>query len=310
MKNYYRIYLGKGNCYAEQGHKEGFIGVDFGFDFDLSKELQKAKGNWKKFNSLMIPKYLEMYPDKTKIGAGLACGMTHTVCDGLNKSDIVLVPDGDGEYYVGEVSGDYTFVPNEVIPHRRPVQWYSKRLNRDVLSEKLKNSMGSVGTISNISKHGEEIENLLNGLQKVEIISQNEEIEDATEFVLEKHLEDFLIANWENTDLGKHFDIYEVEGEMIGQQFPTDTGPIDILAISKDKKELLVVELKKGRTSDAVVGQIQRYMGYVQSELAEEDQTVKGVIIALKKDLRLERALSITQNIEFYKYEVKFRLIS
>ena len=40
----------------------------------------------------------------------------------------------------------------------------------------------------------------------------------------------------------------------------SDTGPIDILAISKDKKTLLVVELKKGRVSDNVVGQIQRYI--------------------------------------------------
>ena len=44
---------------------------------------------------------------------------------------------------------------------------------------------------------------------------------------------------------------------------------MDILAISKDKSELLVVELKKGRASDVVVGQIQRYMGFAQYELAE-----------------------------------------
>jgi len=35
------------------------------------------------------------------------------------------------------------------------------------------------------------------------------------------------------------------------------------------------VELKKGRASDVVVGQIQRYMGYVLQELAEEHQKVK-----------------------------------
>jgi restriction system protein len=80
------------------------------------------------------------------------------------------------------------------------------------------------------------------------------------------------------------------------------------LGLSKDKKELLVVELKKGRASDAVVGQIQRYMGYVQEELAEKNQKVRGVIIALEDDLRIQRALKVTQNIEFYRYEVSFRL--
>ena len=54
-----------------------------------------------------------------------------------------------------------------------------------------------------------------------------------------------------------------------------------------------VVELKKGRASDAVVGQLLRYMGYVKDELLEEDQMVKGIIIALTDDQRLKRALSL-----------------
>ena len=54
------------------------------------------------------------------------------------------------------------------------------------------------------------------------------------------------MQNWKSTELGKHYNIYEEDGEIVGQQYPSDTGPIDILAISsKDKKELLVVELKK-----------------------------------------------------------------
>ena len=87
-----------------------------------------------------------------------------------------------------------------------------------------------------------------------------------------------------------------------------DTGPIDILAISHDGSELLVVELKRGRVSDSVVGQIQRYMGYVQGELAEPGQSVRGVIIALEDDLRVRRALAVAPNIDFYRYEVNFKL--
>ena len=82
-----------------------------------------------------------------------------------------------------------------------------------------------------------------------------------------------------------------------------------MLAISKDKQELLVVELKRGRASDAVVGQIQRYMGYVQEEIAEDHQRVHGVIIALDDDKRIRRALQIAQGIDIYRYEVKFNLI-
>ena len=84
---------------------------------------------------------------------------------------------------------------------------------------------------------------------------------------------------------------------------------MDVLAISKDKSDLLVVELQKGRASDVVVGQIQRYMGFARYELAEVNQTVKGVIIGLESDLRLRRALSVIPNIKFYRYEVNFKLI-
>ena len=50
-------------------------------------------------------------------------------------------------------------------------------------------------------------------------------------------------------------------------------------------------------------------MGFVNEELLEDGQTVKGIIIALEDDLRLKRALSITNNIDFYRYEIEFKLI-
>lgn len=87
------------------------------------------------------------------------------------------------------------------------------------------------------------------------------------------------------------------------------TGPIDILAVSKDKKRLLVVELKKGRASDSVVGQVLRYMGFVQEELAEAGQVVQGVIIALEDDQRIKRALAMVPSIVFYRYQISFKLL-
>jgi restriction system protein len=75
------------------------------------------------------------------------------------------------------------------------------------------------------------------------------------------------------------------------------------------KKSLLVVELKRGRASDAVVGQILRYLGFVKDELAEEGQDVRGVVIALEDDLRLRRALSMTPSVEFFRYQASFKLV-
>jgi restriction system protein len=140
------------------------------------------------------------------------------------------------------------------------------------------------------------------------IFSRDREIEDATNFVMERHLEDFLVENWEQTELGAKYDIYTEDGEVVGQQYQTDTGPIDILAISKDKKVLLVVELKKGRATDSVVGQVLRYMGYMK-ELADKGQVVRGAIIALEDDPKMHRALSMVERVDFYRYEVQFRLL-
>ena len=140
------------------------------------------------------------------------------------------------------------------------------------------------------------------------IQSSDETIEDPSVFALEKHLEEFLIANWNSCELSQNYDLFEEDGEIIGQQYPTDTGFIDILAVSKDRREILVIELKKGRASDAVVGQIQRYMGYILDEVVEENQTVRGCIIALQEDLRIKRALRINPTIDFYRYEVSFKL--
>jgi restriction system protein len=57
------------------------------------------------------------------------------------------------------------------------------------------------------------------------------------------------------------------------------------------------------------VGQTLRYMGYVKEELAEEGQGVVGVIIALDDDQRIRRALAVVPNIQFYRYQVSFKLV-
>jgi len=297
--------LGAKSIHADECYKGNFIGADFGIKEDLSSKLPD---NWRDFNAMFIPIYLRDHPAKSRVSAGLSCGALWTVSKGINVGDIVLCPNGSGSYNVGEVLDTYSYHPGQILPHRRTVKWYTNLLDRAAMSDQLKNSAGSIGTVSDVTKYAEEIERLISGNRPPTLISTDQTVEDPAIFALEKHLEDFLIQNWKQTELGKHYDIFEEDGELRGQQYQSDTGPIDILAISKDKKELLVVELKKGRVSDSVVGQIQRYMGYVQEELAEEGQKVKGVIIALEDDLRIKRALAVTNNIEFYKYQVSFRL--
>lgn len=305
MKRYYRVMLGRRSVHAEACFAGSFIGTDFSIDEDLTHRLPD---DWRAFNAEFIPKFLERRPDRTRIGAGLACGALWTVSKGIKTGDTVLSPDGGGGYRVGEVLGDYVYQPGAILPHRRPMRWSTTSIDRADMSEALRNSTGSIGTVAHISHHAAEIERLASGLFTT-IVSTDPTAEDPSSFAMEKHLEDFLVQNWSQTELGRDYDIYQEDGEQVGQQYPTDTGPLDILAISKDKSRLLVVELKKGRASDAVVGQTLRYMGYVKDELAEDNQSVHGAIIALEDDQRIRRALSIVPNVAFYRYQISFRLV-
>lgn len=297
--------LGQKSVHAEECFTGNFIGTDFGINQDLTKKLPDE---WRVFNKEFIPIFLATHPNKTKIGAGLACGALWTVSKGIQKGDIVLCPDGMGKYRVGEVSGDYYYEASKILPHRRLVTWLNVAIDRVTMSEALRNSTGSIGTVSNITQHREELEKMFGGASAPKLISTDTSIEDPSSFALEEHLEDFLVKNWPHTEFGKDYDIYEEDGEK-AQQYQTDTGPLDILAISKDKKRLLVVELKKGRASDAVVGQTLRYMSFVQDELAEDGQEVLGVIIAHEDDQKIRRALSMIPKIVFYRYQVSFKLV-
>jgi restriction system protein len=291
--------LGRKSIHFESCFNGGFVGTDFDVHHNLSGRLPD---NWRDFNKEFIPIYLESNPNKSKITAGLACGAIWTVSKGMDQGDIVLCPDGAGQYRIGEISGVYNYANAEILPHRRSVRWLDISIERAAMSEKLQNSCGSIGTISNVSKYSAELERFIQGL----II---ETIEDSNSFALEKHLEDFLVKNWNSTELGKEYIIYEEDGEPSGQQYATDTGPIDILAISKDKKTLLVIELKKGKASDSVVGQILRYMDYVVEVIADPEQTVRGIVIALDDDKKLRRALARVSSVEFYSYKVDFKLV-
>lgn len=307
MNKYYRVMLGAKSIYSKECLEGGFIGVGFFKDIDLTNIVSKYD-EWRGFNTKMIPVYLKEYPDKSKIAAGLSCATSWMVSRGINVGDIILSPNGSGSYMVGEVSSDYSYHAGASLPHQRKISWFHGLIARNSMSDSLKNSTGAIATYCDITKHTEELEILIAGKQLNVITTTDETIEDPTEFALEKHLEDFLVKNWKSTELGKGYDIYEEDGELLGQQYMSDTGPLDILAISKDKKTLLVIELKKGRASDSVVGQIQRYMGYVQETLLEDSQQVKGIIIALEDDLRIRRALSVVNNIEFYRYQINFKL--
>ncbi|MFH1547604.1 MAG: endonuclease NucS domain-containing protein [bacterium] len=136
---------------------------------------------------------------------------------------------------------------------------------------------------------------------------QEHGVVDLANFGMESHLEDFLIANWNKTIFGKKYELIYEEGDLTSQQYQTPIGEIDILAKAKNGEEFLVIELKKGRTSDAVVGQILRYIAWVREKIAN-NKAVKGAIVVLDMDEKLKYALKELKNIALYTYQVNFKL--
>ena len=172
MKKYNRVMLGRGGVYAKECRDNGYIGANFCIDADLSDSLYE---NWRDFNKKFIPLWMSNVPGKSTTSAGLACGFLWTIIKGLKIGDIVLCPSGEGYYYVGVVDGDYYYVPNAVLPHRRKVVWYDKVIERKSMSKELRNSSGSIGTCCDVTKYAAEIESLLGGTGHVSPVSQKNE---------------------------------------------------------------------------------------------------------------------------------------
>ncbi|MDN5364439.1 MAG: hypothetical protein PWQ91_1501 [Eubacteriales bacterium] len=130
-------------------------------------------------------------------------------------------------------------------------------------------------------------------------------------FRLERHLHDFLRDNWERTELGREWEIYREPGdEEAGFEYPTDAGRIDILARHRSRPEWLVVELKRGQSTDQVIGQILRYMGWVKRYLASAGEEVRGLIISSDVDKNLQYALAVCPpgHVRVMRYRVQFFL--
>ena len=247
MKKYFRVFLGSGGEHIKECVEKGFIGIHYGFETSLAPYLAET---WSESRDQIKPIYLNFNPGKSPVGAGLSCGALWTFGQGMQRGDLIFCPDGNGNYFTGEITGDYKYVENSFFPHQRDVTWQKATFARSDMSEDLKRSTGATLTIIEVTKFANEVEALTGGQSKQTIFSSDDTVEDPTAFALEKHLEDFLVNNWSQIELSKKYDLVTDEGVMVAQQYASDTGPIDILAISKDKKEYLVIELKKGRTSD------------------------------------------------------------
>lgn len=128
-------------------------------------------------------------------------------------------------------------------------------------------------------------------------------------FGMERHLHDFLVDNWEHTELGKEWALLEEDGELVGSEYDTGSvGRIDLLAKHRSAPRWLVIELKRGQSSDQTVGQVLRYCGWVEEHLAEEGEAVEGLVISRSQDTGIRYALKRVAGVRAMTYQVSFTL--
>ncbi len=136
-----------------------------------------------------------------------------------------------------------------------------------------------------------------------------EDTDDAGDpsFGLEYQLRDFLAQNIERFPIdGTTLKLYVDPTGRDGVEYPTDVGPIDILAVDP-MDNFVVFELKRARVADRAVGQLARYMGWVKHTIGR-DRNVKGVIVAKTIDKRLRYAATVVPCVTLLEYTVEFHL--
>jgi hypothetical protein len=144
-------------------------------------------------------------------------------------------------------------------------------------------------------------------LTLVEKLTSTKDIVSESQFALEAHLEEFIDQNWKHINFGCELIRYEVE-EQNGRQFPAGPWSIDFLCTDKASGDLVVIELKRGKSSDSTVGQVLRYMGWVEENLAKPSQKVRGIIIAKEVDDAFRYAVRGLPNVSVLTYQVDFKL--
>lgn len=146
------------------------------------------------------------------------------------------------------------------------------------------------------------------GIEQVDDFEDSEdEIEELLSFPFETHLRDFIAKNIESISVNdRKLHLYIDETNRDGIEYPTDVGPIDILAVD-EQENMVVFELKLNKGADRTVGQVMRYMGWVQKHLAN-GKPVSGVIVAQQISEKLKYAVSIFPMIDLFEYEIGFTI--
>ena len=120
----------------------------------------------------------------------------------------------------------------------------------------------------------------------------------------ENELQNYLYKNWTETQFSKKWSLVKSTAPQ-GKYSTGEMGEMDFLAQTNDLNQWLIIELKQDQTSDVVVGQILRYMGWIKKNKAKENDKIHGLIICGDINRELKSALVCVPFIEAYIYRIE-----
>src|SRR5262249_7634834 len=126
-----------------------------------------------------------------------------------------------------------------------------------------------------------------------------------SDMLSERVLEEHLARGWAGTVFGKlgvRLASEERSGTF-GRQVLTGVSTIDLLGYRPSHREWWVIELKRGRPADAVVGQTCRYLGWIERERAQEGDRVLGAIVAHDADDKLRYAVHANSKLSLWLWD-------
>lgn len=254
----------------------------------------------------IVERLRQVYPDRSDRSYQAIARMMYSFYHEIEIGDVIIARKGlrvvSG---VGTVIQIVTFTPdrNPVIdhPHFLGVDWSSSRRNKSFGTKKFVQS-----TVVEIME--EAYKQLLD---EVPAAVNSDFNVGKLRFEFENQLQEFMEQHWHS--IFPNFDLYEDEEGNVGLLYDTsDSGVIDILAIDRNSKDFIVIELKRRRTSDVAIGQVLRYMGWVRATLCQGDNAtrrVRGIIICAEEDQKLNYAHSMVTDVEIRYYDLSFKLL-
>ncbi len=169
--------MGSGGEYVKAGKHGSFIALGWNETGNLSAIVSLDADTAKE---QLTSKYIELKKGESRVSIGQTVGQLLRFIH-MTEGDITLVPDGEkSTVLIGKIIGNYYF--DEAASglcnykHKRNVEWISE-IPRNKFSTGLRNSLGSLLTLSSLDEHASEIERLIG-----ETDTDGIEIEDSGEY--------------------------------------------------------------------------------------------------------------------------------